>query len=45
MIKCKTKNICKVYSKTGKPLSKSMSKSAAEKRLRQIEYFKHAKRK
>lgn len=45
MIKCKTKNSCRVYSKSGKPLSKAMSRSAAKKRLQQIEYFKHAKRK
>lgn len=32
--------------KTGKPLSKpGMSKKAAEKRLRQVEYFKHHPRK
>jgi hypothetical protein len=42
MIKCKNKNSCKVYSKSGKPLSKPMSKGAAKKRLGQIEYFKHA---
>lgn len=32
-----------VMSKGGKRLSKPMSKEAAEKRLRQIEYFKHKK--
>lgn len=33
-----------VYSKKGKPLSKKgLSKKAAVKRLRQVEYFKHAK--
>ena len=33
----------KVVSKKGKNLSKTMSKGAAEKRLRQIEFFKHKK--
>jgi hypothetical protein len=30
-----------VYSKKGKRLSKPVSKKAALKRLRQVEYFKH----
>jgi hypothetical protein len=35
----------KVFSeKTGKPLSKALSKKAAEKRLGEIEYFKHKKK-
>lgn len=33
-----------VFSKSGKRLSKPMSKEAAEKRLHQIEYFKHKKK-
>ena len=32
-----------IYSKTGKKLGEYTSKKAAEKRLRQIEYFKHQK--
>ena len=32
-----------VVSKKGKKLSKPMSKKLAQKRLRQIEYFKHKK--
>jgi hypothetical protein len=40
MIK-KTKNGYKVTSKSGKSLSKdNMSKSAAEKRIKQVEFFK-----
>jgi len=31
----------KVYSESGKALSKPLSYKAAKKRLRQIEYFKH----
>lgn len=31
----------KVFSKMGAPLTKAMSKAAAEARLREIEYFKH----
>ena len=43
MIK-KTKSGYKVVSKTGKNLSKNnLSKKAAEKRLKQVEYFKHKK--
>lgn len=42
MIK-KVKGGYKVVSKKGKSLSKPMSKKAAQKRLRQIEYFKHKK--
>lgn len=34
-----------VRSESGKNLSKPLSKEEAEKRLRQIEYFKHMKRK
>jgi hypothetical protein len=34
----------KVVSHTGKALSKPMSKKAAEKRLAEIEYFKHKKK-
>jgi len=33
----------KVYSESGKPLSKPTSKAGAVKRLRQVEYFKHKK--
>lgn len=34
----------KVVSSKGKPLSKTLpSKEAADKRLRQVEYFKHVK--
>ena len=34
----------KVYSETGKPMSKPLSKRAAHRRLAQIEYFKrHSK--
>lgn len=36
----KVKGGYKVYSKSGKPLSKAMSKAKAHKRLGQIEYFK-----
>jgi hypothetical protein len=32
-------------SKQGKPLSKPLSKKDAQKRLRQVEFFKHLKRK
>lgn len=39
--KVKSKYI--VYSKKGKRLSKPLSKKAAKKRLKQIEYFKHKK--
>ena len=39
MIRCK-KGKCIIYSKKGKKLSKPMSKKAAKKRLKQIEYFK-----
>lgn len=42
MIKCKDGK-CTVYSKKGKRLSKPMSKKAAKKRLRVIEFFKHKK--
>lgn len=42
MIK-KTKGGFKVMSKSGKLLSKSTTKEKAEKRLKQIEYFKHKK--
>jgi len=42
MIRCRKKK-CIVYSKTGKKLSRPMSRKAAVKRLRQIEYFKHRK--
>jgi len=35
----------KVMSKKGKNLGSATSKSAAEKRLQQIEYFKHLKNK
>jgi hypothetical protein len=42
----KVKGGWKVYSEGGKPLSKVYStKKEAEKRLRQIEYFKHRKKK
>jgi len=40
MIK-KTKKGFIVYSEKGKKLSKPMTKKKAEKRLKQIEYFKH----
>jgi len=40
MIK-KTDGKYKVVSKSGKNLSKPMSKKKAKKRLQQIEYFKH----
>lgn len=39
MIRCK-KGKCTVYSKKGKKLSKPMSRKAAEKRLKQIEFYK-----
>jgi len=42
MIRCK-KGKCIIYSKKGKKLSKPMSRKEAEKRLKQIEYFKHKK--
>jgi len=42
MIRCK-KGKCIIYSKKGKKLSKPMSRKKAEKRLKQIEYFKHKK--
>jgi hypothetical protein len=49
MIRCKTtkgRERCRVYSKSGKPLSKpGMSRAAAERRLAQVEYFKHKSRK
>ncbi len=32
-----------VYSKAGKRLSKPTGKAGAERRLRQVEHFKHAK--
>lgn len=32
-----------VVSRKGKKLSKRLSKKAAQKRLKQVEYFKHAK--
>lgn len=35
----------KVFSHKGKSLSKKLSKAEAEKRLHQIEYFKHKKKK
>ena len=42
MIKSVGSRLYKVFSKrTGKALSKSISKKAAVKRLQQIEYFKH----
>jgi hypothetical protein len=42
MVKSVGSGLYKVFSeKTGKPLSKAMSKGAAKKRLGQIEYFKH----
>ena len=49
MIKCKIingKKQCQVFNKTGtKPLSKpGMSKGAAVKRLKQVEYFKNKNR-
>lgn len=45
MIRCKTKNNCKVYSKTGKPLSRGgLTRAAAERRLKQVEYFKHKRK-
>lgn len=45
MIK-KTKSGYKVVSKKGKPLSKTnLTKTEAEKRLKQVEYFKHLKKK
>jgi len=31
----------KVFSESGKPLSKAVSKGAAKKRLAQVEFFKH----
>lgn len=31
----------KVFSESGKPMSKPLSKGAAKKRLAQIEFFKH----
>jgi hypothetical protein len=37
--------IYKVLSKKGKNLGAATSKAAAEKRLRQVEYFKHKKKK
>lgn len=37
----KSGNLYKVYSKSGKPMSKSVSKKKAVARLGQIEYFKH----
>lgn len=40
MIK-KTKSGYKVLSKSGKNLGKTKSKKAAQKRLKQVEYFKH----
>lgn len=44
MIKCKSKNKCQVFSKSGKPLSKAgMTKKAAERRLKQVEMFKNTK--
>jgi hypothetical protein len=42
-MKRKVKNKYIVHSKKGKRLSKPMSKKAAKKRLRQIEYFKSKK--
>jgi hypothetical protein len=42
MIRCK-KGKCIIYSKSGKKLSKAMSKKAAKKRLREIEFFKRKK--
>lgn len=43
MIKC-NKSKCKVLSKSGKLMSKTnLTRSQAEKRLRDIEYFKHKK--
>jgi len=43
MIK-KVKGGYKVYSSKGKPLSKILkTKKAAQKRLKQVEYFKHKK--
>lgn len=40
----RTKTGYVVVSQTGKRLSKpTLSKAAAERRLRQVEYFKHAK--
>lgn len=39
MIRCR-KGKCAVYSKKGKRLSKPMSKKAAKKRLKVIEYLK-----
>jgi len=45
MIRCKNKNKCQVFSTKGKPLSKpGLSKSAAEKRLAQVERFKKMKK-
>jgi hypothetical protein len=45
MIRCKKKNNCQVFSSKGKPLSKpGMSKSAAGKRLAQVERFKKMKK-
>lgn len=42
MIK-KVKGGFKVYSKSGKALTKIITKKEAEKRLKEIEYFKHRK--
>lgn len=45
MIKSVGNGKYKVYSKEGKALSKELSKEAAEKRLKEIEMFKHIKKK
>lgn len=42
-IKSEGKGKYTVRSKTGKRLSKKVSKKKAQKRLRQVEYFKHKK--
>jgi len=39
----KTKGGYKVFSRKGKALSKAMSRKAAQKRLREIEYYKRKK--
>lgn len=41
--KVKGKNKWRVMSKSGRNLGEYTSRSAAEKRLRQVEYFKHKK--
>jgi len=41
----KVKGGFRVVSKTGKNLGTNKTKAGAEKRLRQVEYFKHKRRK